>query len=369
MVSFDVILALSMISVIISPLLIIYYYQYRKYKRHTPNLFYVFLTVFLASIVGGISLFVEEVPFTGGPYSLTAEIAAWLIPFFFFMHFQSLVSLKTPITRYTVVLGLTVLGMTLLVPQYFGLLSRLNVQFSSYYVFIGMIQLVQSVLALYFCVRIAYRNYSISRNTPTQLELAAMILIFLSFPGIATEFIIDNGRWPISTLLLQLITNVPSVFGALGFFLFFINYFRNTDYLYSIPTEVHSIVFYSTAGLPLYRKRIESSNVSEELFSGAFSAIASILEESINENVKLTHIDLGLNNVFFGNVEGVGTLALICDEGSSFFITSIRRFVASLPDRLNELLADGTKVTEELNKLMDLHLLTMFPFLKNKALI
>jgi hypothetical protein len=365
----DVLVPLILAPLIISPLLAVYYYQYRKYQRHTPYLLLEFLTMFLASVFAGASFLFDENPFQGGPVSLTAELAVFLMPFFFYMHYQSLVSVRPPLKRFAVFLVITVFPIALHVPEYFGLLDRTDPGFSIYYLSIAILQLVQATLLYSYCVKIAYRNYTINRSSTTRLELLAIFFLLIGFVGIAFEFIFEYGGVK-SDIMLFLISTIPSLLGLAGFLLFLINYFRNPDYLYSVPVEIHSIVFYNPVGIPLYKKRFESeTRVSETLFTGAFTAIAAVLKEAINENVQLRHINLGLHNVFFGHVKELGTLALICDEGSSFFITSIDRFIASLPERLHALLSNASKITKitiELTSEMDKHLLTMFPFLKIK---
>ncbi|MCY3415045.1 MAG: hypothetical protein INQ03_25565 [Candidatus Heimdallarchaeota archaeon] len=365
MVETDVWFALIGALLIVTPLLLVYYLQYRRYQRSTPYLLQVFLAMLFASILMVFSIAFSDNPEISMKLSVVAELAGILIPFLFYMHFQSLVSLRPPARRFSIIFGLTVMVITLHIPELFSHIVRTDPDYSRYFIFLGVIQLLQALLSLYYSMIIAYKNYQISNNIPTRNEFIAMILIFLTFPGIAVEFILDHSFLAIPAFIMIPVTFLPSAFGLIGFLLYFINYFMNLDYLYAVPIKIQSIIFYNNSGLPRYKKMVQTdSQISEVLLSGAFTAISAVLQESMNEKVALTHIDLGLYNVFFGHIEDLGTITLICEEGSSFFVNSIDRFVVRMPSKLKSLLADEAIDHLTLENEMETYLFDMFPFLK-----
>jgi hypothetical protein len=354
---------------IVSILLVVYFYQYIKYKRNTPFLLAAFITVVGATVLYDFVPYILQLSDTAAnAFQIIATFALHFLPFFFYMHFQSLVSLKPPLNRFTVLVGLTIMAMTLQIPQIFGLLPVSDPENMSYYIFLGIIQVLQVFLAMLFCVIIAKRNASISNNRPTKIELIAVILIMIAWTMGSFDFMFGYANIILPEGINLLYTAIYTIIGSSGFLLFLINYFINIDYLYSVPIDIHSIIFYNNIGIPLYEKKISTVDISEDLLSGAFTAISAILKESINESVKLSFIDLGLHSVFFGSLDELGTIALICDTGSSFFVKSIDRFIATLPVNLHELLSEASKngqITDELINEMDNHLYMTFPFLKN----
>ncbi|NHJ85899.1 MAG: hypothetical protein FK734_10585 [Asgard group archaeon] len=190
---------------------------------------------------------------------------------------------------------------------------------------IGLISFSRSFMVI-------LQAFKLSKSKPALVDtfgLAFLIIYRLLF----------IPRFYLSLEMSTLISTIALGCSIVGLLLILINYVINSDYLYLLPFPIHSFMVYNQHGILCYSRKVEQVKPEMEdkdyLITGAFSAISTLIQESLGGNAKIQHINAQQYQIFFNSLPSeTGTLVVIAYGETALFLRSLRRFTASMSPEL-----------------------------------
>ncbi|MEA2071655.1 MAG: hypothetical protein U9O98_10255, partial [Asgard group archaeon] len=191
---------------------------------------------------------------------------------------------------------------------------------------------------------VIFKAYSISKSKPALVDSIGLGFLIIYRLLFLPRFFIPEE----TALLLSTITLGCSVIGLL---MILINYVINSDYLYLLPFPIHSFMIYNKHGVLCYSRKVEQFQPEMEekdyLITGAFSAITNLVEENLEGEAKIQHINAQQYQIFFNPLPNdSGTLVVIAYGETALFIRSLRRFIKSISSKLLESLNNAVLVSD-----------------------
>lgn len=200
-----------------------------------------------------------------------------------------------------------------------------------------------SIIALITFIRsfvVIFRAYLLSKSKPALVDSIGLgFLIIYRILFLPRYFLSVEQFMTISTIALG--------FSVVGLFMILVNYIVNPDYLYLLPFPIHSFMIYNNNGVLCYSRKVEQVQPEMEdkdlLISGAFSAISSLIQESLGADAKIQYIDAQQYQIYFNPLpKNSGTLVVIAYGETALFLRSLQRFTASISPTLLTSLNDVT---------------------------
>ena len=340
-------------------ILIAFFYQGRKRQRNAPHLT---IAILLGLIGQGLA--------ATGIASLYIGITLVVWSFFFiYLHYSALEYLRPNILIFSLLLIINSMIIAFSTTSLFYIITESSLRRLMY----STIRLLTSVSCLIALGKVLPITYKINKLSPTKASMLEIVgLVFLAgyrvvFFGrdIAYSLLMIELANPTHTLL----TMIGFVFVAIGLVIILLNYTIHSDYIYSLPFPVHSIMIYNKGGLPSYNRMVHASLYHKEshnfLISGAFTAISQLIFETLGSGTRLRHINAGDHQIFFVNLrEDQGTLAVIAMGGTVFFRRSLDRFVSRIPLQLQRDINNADFHPPSVQAKFDEVLMKSFPYLK-----
>ncbi|MBD3193361.1 MAG: hypothetical protein GF308_22185 [Candidatus Heimdallarchaeota archaeon] len=192
-----------------------------------------------------------------------------------------------------------------------------------------------SIIALITFIRsfvVIFRAYRLSKSKPALVDsigLGFLIIYRLLF----------LPRYFLSGEQFMLISTIALGFSVVGLLMILINYVVNPSYLYLLPFPIHSFMIYNNNGVLCYSRKVEQVQPEMEnkdiLITGAFSAISSLIQESLGADAKIQYIDAHQYQIYFNPLpRNSGTLVVIAYGETALFLKSLRRFIARISSEL-----------------------------------
>lgn len=279
----------------------------------------------------------------------------------FFLHYQSLSSinkLSTYINNTLISLIVTSFILNLLIGLKVISITELN--FSN---FQFLLISISGVIVFVYGFNTMFKSYKLTRDNTIVFEIFALFLIVIGYSFIVNSILISYIiRIPL--LEIQELATIPMTFGLV---LFLLTYLFNHEYTYKLPFPIYEFLIYNTNGLLIYDQRVESpgydNNINLDLLTGMFSAISSIIQESMGTNINLKKIDIDPYKIVFTRIEGTNLIfAIITTKYAQMLQNSVKRFIKNLPEivkiKLNNDLVNRTVIQKDLDEIF----VKMFPY-------
>ncbi len=342
-------------------------YQTIKKERYTPHLLLGFLFV-------GFGIFFQLLVFILVFYTYNTEsriiqglvrIIMSLAMYFVYLHYEALSNIAPPFYRKGTMISILTITASILI-----LAVRQNEPVQDLESFMFLTYALTGLLAVSFALFVTYKSYKLMRDKTTSFELLALVILLFAFilqfnsalirvAGLASEA--NNSALVASDRIAEILALV-------GVLILMITYLYYKDYVYRLPVPVHDFLIYSSSGLLVYSRTVKIPGINlvleKQLISGMFTAIASLIKETLGTDSILLKIDVNNYQIFFSEMPNKqGTLAVIAAKGTFFLKHSIDRFISSISDELNQQINEPIVDTVELAKELDLLLHQSFPYL------
>ncbi|MBN1330089.1 MAG: hypothetical protein JXA54_11505 [Candidatus Heimdallarchaeota archaeon] len=190
---------------------------------------------------------------------------------------------------------------------------------------IGLISFIRSFVVI-------ISAYKLSKSKPALVDsIGLLFLIIYRSLFLPRIFLTAEQFMFVSSIALGC-----SVIGLLSIL---VNYVINSDFLYLLPFPIHSFMIYNNNGLLCYSRKVEQIQPEIEskdhLITGAFSAITTLIQESLGGNARIQHINAQQYQIFFNALPNEsGTLVVIAYGETALFIRSLRRFIRNISSEL-----------------------------------
>lgn len=140
-------------------------------------------------------------------------------------------------------------------------------------------------------------------------------------------FVVPDIKWIVETIALLL--------SVIGLLILISNYISYPDYLYLLPFPIHSLMLYNQSGISYYSYQNTAQTSMDEdkfqLVTGAFTAISSLIQETLGKNAHLERIQAENFQIFFERLpKDSGTFVVIANGETAFFKKALKRFINAL---------------------------------------
>jgi len=333
------IIIISMFLCISSSFLVLLIYQTISKKRYTPHLLLGYIFVVLGSIFQLLTYILALYT-----YNSESRIIQGLVRFIFcialyfvYLHYEALSNLTPPLYRNGTMISILTITFSILI---LNVSQNVLVPELEFFMFISYSLTV--LFAISFAIIVTYKSYKLMHDKATAFELLALFILLFTF--------------------------IHEVFALLGILILMGTSVYYRDYVYRLPVPVHDFLIYSSSGLLVYSRTVKIPGINlvleKQLISGMFTAIASLIKETLGSDSILLQIDVNNYQIYFSVMPNKqGTLAVIAAKGTFFLKQSIKRFVLSITEELNQKINESIVDTVELAKELDLLLHQSFPYL------
>lgn len=314
-------LIMSIINIVLFLLFIVFIFKGHQRRRKAPY-------ISLAILFGLTGNFLASIPLMSN-ISLFLGILLVSISFLFiFLHYEMISREKANIIVFGFLFGLNITILSLII-----MYSIFNLSSYSIYYTIRFLCSLCGITAMIRSINIIYRVNHLAKINATKLEL-----FFGGFFFTYRFVFLIRDVFGIFEVLLTYIGLISSIIGIL---ILLLNYIIHPDYIYLLPFPIHSFMLYNESGLLIYSKRVHIEAFKENfkgiLITGVFTAISSLIQESLGTGAKLKQINAEQYQIYFVNLpRKKGTLAIISLGSTHFFKKSLNRFAQAIPDTLLE---------------------------------
>jgi len=337
------------INIILLLLFIVFIFKGKQRQRKAPFITFSFLFAMIGNTLASLSL----------DYNLFFFLGIFLVSvsfLFIFLHYE-MISREIPhIFINSFLMGLNIAIFTLIITY-----SIYNLDGLLIYRIIRPLCSLCCITAIIRSMFIIYKVHSLAKITATKIELCAIGFLFIY----RFVFLIRDFFGIFGSLLLS---GIGLIFSILGILFLLINYIIHPDYIYRLPFPIHSFMLYNEGGLLIYRKRVHIEVFKDEfqeiLIAGAFTAISTLIQETLGTGAKLKQINAEQYQIYFINLpRKKGTLTIISLGSTHFFKKSLKRFANAIPDTLLEKINIIGINLKAIEPKIDLILSNSFPYI------
>jgi len=221
-------------------------------------------------------------------------------------------------------------------------------------ILIGMVVFLRAI-------QIIIRVHKLAHLPATRNEIIALFCLFLN------SFFTIPLYYSSSVSFKAILAFMSILVSVLGIIIIMYTYLRYPDYLYLLPFPIHSFMMYNKDGMLCYSRKVQQKKLGMEekdlLISGAFTAISSLITETLGKQAKIRHINAQQFQIFFKEIPGdKGTFVVIAYGNTSLFEKSLKRFTNILTPTFYELLNEAGIEMSKLEQEIDGLLKKAFPY-------
>ncbi len=363
---------LAAMTMILGFMVIVFIYQ--TFKKNRKN--HVLTMAFIMGLTPIAAMTLNELfPSGSSEDAIMHLVGGFGFSFMFFLvylHYELVYRTSPHYFRFLVMS--TLLGIRFAVVTYKALIYPLDLLIhASYYASFDVMRL----FAFSFGAIITWKTWKMTKERESFVELCSLfLLIGGGLLGIvhrpANIGIINSEFLVLNVIRISSFLSMSYLLTVLGMVLFLSVFIVNPDYLYRLPVPLYHIIVYNgETGLAPYShairsKGIEGPEITDQLFSGAITAITSLLSESVKDQVRLRLILSDEQTVIFEHHDQLPVSALlVCHQLTYFVKKSLKNFIKSiLLPTLKELSdpnpSDITGLKNELNQLLQ----ASFPYIE-----
>jgi hypothetical protein len=231
------------------------------------------------------------------------------------------------------------------------------------YITIQFLSIVHGFIVYIRSLSTVMKIHRITKIVATKMEISCLILLMLYKICFLISLLTDiQSRTGI-------IKTMGLVFFIIGLFILLFTYIVYPDYLYLLPFPIYCIMLYNKSGILIYNRQFHQINkdkdnaMDNDLMTGMFTAISSLMDETLGKGAILKHFDADKYQIYFKQLpKQSGTLAVIASGNTSLFESSLKRFVRSISDSIIEKICYVATNLNALRPILDDLIKTNFPF-------
>ncbi len=360
------VITLSGMTLIMGLVVMLFIYQtFRKNRRN-----HVLTVGFISGWIALLALTLRETNAfsTVTIFNAVGGLAFSLLFFCIYLHYE-FASRSTPyLWRFGFMCAL--LGMRVMTVTVHALMPE-NIYVSAmYYPSFDIIRMSAFLFSLY----ISWKTWQLTGEWESAVETLAIVMLVLGGVLGIIHRPIDIGFLPPTTEILGIPLDptllLSYLLTVIGIFTYLVVFIINPDYLFRLPIPLHHVIVYNETGMAFYSRAIKSKGISpieitDQLFSGAITAISSLLSESAHQPVALQSISSSSQSILFEHhPTGISAL-LVCEDPSYYVKLSLRRFLQEIPNDLMNRMAETAMVNvAEIKKMLDDLVQHSFPYVE-----
>ncbi|MHA1966684.1 MAG: hypothetical protein ACW964_02665 [Candidatus Hodarchaeales archaeon] len=350
---------------------IILIYQTIQKQRYTPHLLLGFVIILIGSLFQIITFFLDLFTYYSESKIIQGivRIIFGLAMYFIYLHYEALSNITPSFYRRGLIISIISITFYILA---FAIWQ--NIPIPDVEIFMFLFYSMVGLITISFAVFVTYKSYNLMHDKPTSFELIALIILLSTFLLQLCSALIRTLGFPFvnndPNLLdtINIVDRIAEVLALAAVLILLTTYFYYKDYVYRLPVPVHDFLIYSSSGLLVYSRTVKIPGINlvfeKQLITGMFTAIASLIKETLGTNSKLEQINVNNYRIFFSEMPNKqGTLAVIAAKGTFFLKHSIQRFVLSITEELNQKINEPIVDIDDLAKELDLLLNQSFPYL------
>ncbi|WP_371801717.1 hypothetical protein [Candidatus Lokiarchaeum ossiferum] len=202
------------------------------------------------------------------------------------------------------------------------------------------------MVALLFSVIIEVKIYSNTKLVTVKIELISIVILLIYAINLFIRDFLFFSEYA------MIFTQISWFSVLLGSILLICNYITHANYIYYLPFPIHSIIVYNEGGMLTYAQKFNNSKFTDQLpdalISGIYSAISSLVRDTLGVGAQLQHINADKYQIYFKETSNLkATLAVIALGKSFFFQKSLNKFINSIPNSLiNEINQPGVALSD-----------------------
>lgn len=230
----------------------------------------------------------------------------------------------------------------------------------------GIIMKISStikVVALLFSVIIEFKIFSNTKLTTVKIELISMIILLVY------AIVLFIRDFLISSEIASILSQISWYLVLLGSLMLIFNFISHANYIYYLPFPIHSIIVYNEGGILSYTQKFSSSNLANQLpdhlISGVYSAISSLVKDTLGVGAQLQHINADKYQIYFKETpHSKATLAVIALGKSFFFKKSLNKFIKSMPHGILDGINQPGVALSDFQQEIEEHIKNSFPYIQ-----
>jgi len=220
--------------------------------------------------------------------------------------------------------------------------------------------IVLGIVVFYRAILIMIRINRLAHLNATRNEIIALVCLLLNRVFQIRSIYIPNDVYLIFAYL-------SIIFSIIGLIVIMTTYIRNPDYIYLLPFPIYSFMVYNRDGLLCYSRKVQQQKLGMEekdiLISGAFTAIGSLIAETLGKQARIHHINAQQFQIFFKTLPSDrGTFVVIAYGNTALFEKSLTRFTELLTPSIFDLLNAAGIETTQLEREIDVLMKQAFPY-------
>jgi len=339
-------------------------FTWQLWKRQLPYITFGVLVAALSQIfllLSNIAYYMKQP--SGVYWALLHHFTLSICAFLFYLYFEASYTVRPPYWRFSGIFGLTCLSFGIFIESFSGILSPQT----------ALLLLIPThasafSLTLMFGIIVTFKIHQLGRERTQFIQLITLIPVLLS--GI---LLFLGGLLAIFNILdlyeLHIVVPILLLPAGTGVLILVVNYLVNPDFISRIPHPIHHVMLYNEGGLAVYSRWVHTPTISTlsidaAIVSGLFTAISSIIRETLGKEAQLGYIDASKYQIFFAQVpDNTSTLAIISSHGTGFLQRSIKNFVKLFPRELVHQINDSTVAITKFGDELDSLILQAFPYL------
>ena len=223
--------------------------------------------------------------------------------YFVYLHYEALTNITPPFYRKGIMISLLSIPIVILV---FAIWQ--NIPFPSVDIFLTTIISFTGIFSISFAFFVSYKSYKLMHDKATSFELIALFMLICTFflQGILAFLRILDFPFNLDNIQLIPFDRLTEVFALAGMLILMMNSFYYKDYVYRLPVPVHDFLIYSSSGLLVYSRKVKIPGINlvleKQLITGMFTAIASLIKETLGSDSKLLQINVNNYQIFFSEM-------------------------------------------------------------------
>lgn len=321
---YAIIFAGSIRGILLINYIIFVYVLFTHYRNHRLKVSLLLLLSNIINLVATVIQLLSLIFYDGSGSNTTGALDATMgvfsaILMLIFLDLYSESHLNASRLSFSSVIGLmTIIGVT----EYFSFTNEtLNDLFGSVFlIFFGYVVYFAHT-AIKRMIQFAPAEHQVSMSQLLKYFYFSYLGVSLVYFSIGfIYFMLGANTIEETPVLVQVyITAMPQILFLLGNYYIYIGYIRYRNPAVIQPQRIDRFVIISEDGLPIYRFDIEleTTSITDTLFSGALTAITSVLKESSNIVGDLKTIEIG-DHFLIVNVKGPLTGVLFSFRTTQF---------------------------------------------------
>ena len=301
---------------------------------------------------------------------LTLFTTVSIMYYLWYRHYEAFISIKPPPHRHHPIFYLLSVESGIAILEFIGLVRETYMMS-----IISHLTYIIGILAFFVAWKVLRETHRLMKEKSTFFEFVAINAILAGNLVFVTEDILVTAQ--VIPGIPQIIKEFPTYFLfllgnliiVLSLLVLIGNYILHPEYLFRIPTPIHSVLIYNQHGILAYHRNVKTPltpvhHLRAELFSAILSSIKSVFDQMIGADLEVTSIVAQRYRIILQSLpDESGTVVLISSGESLLLFNSLRRFINLLDDDMIKSLKKEYIKPQEITTRLDPVVMKAFPYL------